>query len=789
VSIKLTKDLITVTTPPTTVVTQYPATTSTSTAPARLTDVKYAYFSDSLYNGLLFDYAIQSPDSSGSATSFDELGNEITGYYLTFYTAIIGGFIPVSRSIPATDVIAPHPITTTYPAYSVATAVPTTTTQVIDCGWNASAISIGFFNTDGYASFSIQANSIGVVAGLNNTDTSAGSAYEAIKFGIKSSQGQYQVVESGVTKTALAAFADTSVLKIKISFGVVTYYVDDVLIYTSLATPDYLTSVLDVSFFASGDAIIAPTITQTYSATATGSASLYVSSYEIDGELQGSALATATATLTATIQETITATATASTLFYEIDSTIYSSATATAYSSLTASNYDDGGVTVNSAYLSGFSSLSLSHYEIDSVVYSSATATSFATLSTLIYEVDNTAYAGEGNATANATAELSLSSYEIGSTVYATAYASATGQITASSYEIDNTAYLFGIQTITGVGRMAALLINGINVAVPFFMPTVDAVVYQDDDSTAIVPFFMPTVSAYGGAAAVVPFLMPTVSAVVANFNSASATIPFFMPSASAVVLQENVITASVSFPMPTVSALGGATVSAPFLMPSVSAIVVQHNTLTASVAFPMPAVSGHGGSVVSVPFFMPTVSSSATTGTLVNATIPFFMPMVSATASPVATTANGITYCINTTNAALTRYTNFDFKKVIRFNNKYYGVKAIGIYLLEGATDNGTAIDSRFQTYGFNFDSRYQKYVECVWLEQNKDVLNVSVTVENNEVFTNYSYQSAFAGKRVKFGRGLRGIYWEFEFSNVNGGAFNVGASEFLVHEAGRKI
>ena len=96
-SIKLTKDLITVTTPPTTVVTQYPATTSTSTAPARLTDVKYAYFSDSLYNGLLFDYAIQSPDSSGSATSFDELGNEITGYYLTFYTAIIGGFIPVSR--------------------------------------------------------------------------------------------------------------------------------------------------------------------------------------------------------------------------------------------------------------------------------------------------------------------------------------------------------------------------------------------------------------------------------------------------------------------------------------------------------------------------------------------------------------------------------------------------------------------------------------------------------------------------------------------------------------------
>jgi len=786
----LTKDLKSLATPTTTVVTQYPATTSVSTAPAKLTDVKYAYFSDSLYGGLRFDYTIQSPNSNGSSTSFDEFGNEITGYCLTFYTKNSLGITPKSRQILITDVIAPHPITTTYPAYSVTTVVPSTTTQVIDYGWNASAISREFFNVDGEVSFSIKASSIGVVAGINNADTSAGSAYEAIKFGIKSSQGKYQVVESGVTKTALTAFTNTSVFKIKISFGVVTYYVDNVLIYTSLATPDYLTSVLDVSFYASGDAIIDPIITQTYSAIATGSASLYLGGYEIDDVVYSSALATATATMTMDMSLLATTTSALSALFYEIDNVVYSTATATVSSTLSVSDYDDGsGVVVESAYLSGYSSLSLSYYEIDNVVYGNATATSFATLSALVYETDNTVYAGLGEATANATAELSLSVYEIDNTVYATAYVSSLATVTALSYEINDTAYLFGVQTMTSTARMAALLVGGAEGRLTLGTPQVRGIIFEDERTVGRLTLGSPQISGYGGATGKLTLGTPKINGFVLNYNTAKARLTLGSPKISGVIRQENTAIGRLSLGSIKVSGYSGATGRLTLGTPKVSGFVIQENSIIGRLKLSTPAIKGYGGATARLTLGTPKLSGYIATGSIATGRLKLGSIGITGLIVPFATLANGITYCINTTNAALTRYTNFNFKKVIRFNNKYYGVKADGLYLLEGVTDNGTAIDSRFQTYSFNFDSRYLKGVECVYLEQNKDVLNVKVTVENNEVLTDYSYQSAFRGKRVKFGRGLTGIYWEFEFSNVSGGAFNLGATEFLVHEKGRKI
>ncbi len=41
-----------------------------------------------------------------------------------------------------------------------------------------------------------------------------------------------------------------------------------------------------------------------------------------------------------------------------------------------------------------------------------------------------------------------------------------------------------------------------------------------------------------------------------------------------------------------------------------------------------------------------------------------------------------------------LTRYTNFPFTHIVRYQNSYYGANSTGLYLLEGTTDDGALIE-----------------------------------------------------------------------------------------------
>ena len=52
-----------------------------------------------------------------------------------------------------------------------------------------------------------------------------------------------------------------------------------------------------------------------------------------------------------------------------------------------------------------------------------------------------------------------------------------------------------------------------------------------------------------------------------------------------------------------------------------------------------------------------------------------------------------------------VTRYTNFPFTHIIRHKNSYYGVNSSGLYLLEGTTDNGTAIPYEARTHISDLD------------------------------------------------------------------------------------
>lgn len=63
-----------------------------------------------------------------------------------------------------------------------------------------------------------------------------------------------------------------------------------------------------------------------------------------------------------------------------------------------------------------------------------------------------------------------------------------------------------------------------------------------------------------------------------------------------------------------------------------------------------------------------------------------------------------------------VTRYTNFPFTHVVRYQNSYYGANATGLYLLEGTTDNGAAIPFQAKTCETDFGNSQLKTVESAY-------------------------------------------------------------------------
>lgn len=71
--------------------------------------------------------------------------------------------------------------------------------------WKSGGRSIEALSTDGWYSFTVPVGCTGIVVGLNPTDASADPA--EIKYGLSFAAGQVRVIEGGVNKTALMAYA------------------------------------------------------------------------------------------------------------------------------------------------------------------------------------------------------------------------------------------------------------------------------------------------------------------------------------------------------------------------------------------------------------------------------------------------------------------------------------------------------------------------------------------------------------------------------------------------------
>lgn len=145
----------------------------------------------------------------------------------------------------------------------------------------------------------------------------------------------------------------------------------------------------------------------------------------------------------------------------------------------------------------------------------------------------------------------------------------------------------------------------------------------------------------------------------------------------------------------------------------------------------------------------------------------------------------NLIAYVNNLKTEETTRYSNFTFDHVLKFKGKYYGIKADGIYLLEGVNDNGTQIDASFTTNKNSFGTLLLKRVPYVFLDTDT---NTTLTPTVDDV-VQPEYAAGYDGKRTKLGRGINGRYWAFTIKNILGAALRLNALELEPEVMTRKI
>ncbi len=142
-----------------------------------------------------------------------------------------------------------------------------------------------------------------------------------------------------------------------------------------------------------------------------------------------------------------------------------------------------------------------------------------------------------------------------------------------------------------------------------------------------------------------------------------------------------------------------------------------------------------------------------------------------------------------------MTRYTNFPFTHIVRYQGSYFGVAADGLYLLEGTTDHAVptakAIPWKLETHLTDFGSPLQKtpvsaYVGGRLGRAETFTLLAGEKKEQAYRYTNPRGETA-QNYRQKMGRGIKARY--FAVSLEGDGAAEIDNLEFEVNTMTRRI
>lgn len=141
----------------------------------------------------------------------------------------------------------------------------------------------------------------------------------------------------------------------------------------------------------------------------------------------------------------------------------------------------------------------------------------------------------------------------------------------------------------------------------------------------------------------------------------------------------------------------------------------------------------------------------------------------------------------------AVTRFSNYPFDRIVRYNGHYYGVSAAGLFLLEGDTDNGAPIPWVARTALDDFGTTQLKRPLTVYLNARiADTTTVRVVAgekSENSYLCSMRRGVNSQNHRVVVGKGVRSTHFALELSDAQGKDFELNSVDFRVVEHKRTV
>lgn len=141
-----------------------------------------------------------------------------------------------------------------------------------------------------------------------------------------------------------------------------------------------------------------------------------------------------------------------------------------------------------------------------------------------------------------------------------------------------------------------------------------------------------------------------------------------------------------------------------------------------------------------------------------------------------------------------VTRYTNFPFERIVRYQNSYFGVAADGLYLLEGTTDHATpatTIPWEFKTHLTDFENPKEKTVVSAYFGGRMGKAETITLYAGEKTTKAYKYKttrgSTAQNHREKFGRGIKARYFAVGADGAD--VMELDNIEFNIHSLTRRI
>jgi hypothetical protein len=215
----------------------------------------------------------------------------------------------------------------------------------------------------------------------------------------------------------------------------------------------------------------------------------------------------------------------------------------------------------------------------------------------------------------------------------------------------------------------------------------------------------------------------------------------------------------------------GGGAIAAklPNLTGSVSGLSGVIGAISAELASLAMSSSATVGVQATLSGSLPSMTASLGAAQTVTGSMTVSLPKVSARLTAEYTAGLILTFVTNTLSAASTTFSNYPFNSFCEIDGEYYGAAADGLYKLDVQQDS---VPFKMTTGFMSFKIPQQKRASDFYMNLHSagDItLRVSVDEGPQYAYTLSPQDvTALRQRRALLGKGLRGVYWQFELEGT---------------------